>query len=247
MMTELTLAAAFLMGLLGSAHCIGMCGGISAALTVNGKPADGKQGGGCGQSSIGSRLLSYNLGRIITYTLLGAVAGFIGSYLASIGQSIELALRVFAGLMLIAMGLYLSQWWMGLSRIEKMGALVWKRIQPLTKGLLPASSPSKAFRLGMLWGFLPCGMVYSASSWAMATADPLYSALLMFSFGVGTLPAMLGVGFSGGAIFQWLKRKNTRHVISIVIILMGVQTALSPWFFANSDQHKGHQHMMMSN
>ena len=225
-MIELTLTSAVLIGLLGSTHCLGMCGGISAALSLNDQPARHLY------------VLTYNIGRLLTYTAIGALAGAFGAQLISASPQMALLLRTVAGLLLIAMGLYVSQLWMGLTRLEKAGAYLWRYIQPLTKPLLPVKNQAQALQLGILWGLLPCGLVYSTLSWALATGHWQQSALLMLAFGVGTLPAMLSMGLLNQQLLSRLRGKNFRVVAGVLIIAMGLATILIPV----SHQRGGHDH-----
>lgn len=215
-----------MLGLLGSSHCLGMCGGISAALGM------GSQSETQTQQLI--RLIAYNSGRISTYGLIGALAGFIGSQLM-IAPEAGLLLRVIAGLLLIAMGLYVGGWWLGLTRLEQLGAKLWRHIQPFSQKLLPVKNPSQALKLGMLWGLLPCGLVYSTLSWALAAADWGQSALLMIAFGLGTSPAMLATGFASQQVLNLLKKRGARMLAGSLIIAMGVITLWAPV------SHIGHQ------
>lgn len=170
-MTELLplLLSALVLGLLGGGHCIGMCGGLMGALTLA-IPAEQRQ------RRLGL-LLAYNLGRIASYGLAGLLIGAAGWTLAS-GPAAT-ALRLLAGLLLIAMGLYLAGWWSGLTRIEGIGRLLWRRLEPLARRLLPVRNAPRALLLGALWGWLPCGLVYSTLLWAASQGDALDSALLM--------------------------------------------------------------------
>ncbi len=183
-MTNITpYLSALMIGLLGSAHCIGMCGGITSALSLSIKDN--------GRHSSAIILLGYHLGRIGSYAMAGFIFGSLGWFLGDINESMQLALRWFAGGMLIAMGLYLSGLWKGLTAFEQAGGLLWQRIQPIATRLLPIQSFYGAYALGSLWGWLPCGMVYSTLSWSASHANPLSSALLMATFGLGTLPSVL--------------------------------------------------------
>ncbi len=234
-MTELSFLAAFSLGFLGSAHCLGMCGGVSNALGI------------AGDGGLPIKILSYNAGRILSYGLLGGLMGFVGESFVNWLPGATLLLRTLAGLLLIAMGLYLSQWWMGLTRLEKIGGLLWQRIQPLASSYIPVKTPLQALRLGMLWGFLPCGLVYSTLALALFAAAPLQSALLMLAFGFGTLPAMLFSGLMGQKILVSLRKKNYRVLASLAIIAMGLLTLLVPWWHlveghnhTDTDKHQHH-------
>lgn len=178
--------AVFLLGLLGGTHCVGMCGGIVSALSLQmprGRPA-------------WTIHLGYNLGRIASYTLAGAVMGTIGSIgmLLENLLPIQLALYLGANIMLIALGLYLT----GITRVlaypERAGQWLWRRIQPLTRRFLPPRSLAQAFPLGMLWGWLPCGLVYSVLVVALLSGSALRGATTLFAFGLGTLPNLLMAG-----------------------------------------------------
>lgn len=221
-MTELTLVSAFLIGLLGSTHCLGMCGGFAAAI-------------GHGQASP-LRVLVYNGGRLLTYGLIGALAGFAGAQVVQAAPQLSLVLRTVAGLLLIAMGLYVSQWWMGLTRLEILGTVIWRRVQPLTRGLIPIRHHWQALVVGALWGLLPCGLVYSTVSWAVATADWRDSALLMVAFGIGTLPAMMGVGFVNQAVLKRWRQGWVRQLAGSLIFVMGLWTIAMPWLHAGHGQ-----------
>lgn len=227
-MTELTLLGALIIGLLGSSHCVFMCGGLCAAVSTNAQ-GDKKD----------SHLLSYNLGRLTTYALLGAAFGLLGERLVEVAPQATVVLRSMAGLLLIAMGLYLTRWWMGLALLEKLGAKLFAPLQPLTKKLLPVDSHPKALLLGGVWGLLPCGLVYSTLSWSLAISDWRQSSLLMLAFGVGTLPAMLALGVSQKKMLAFLFQKEFRSMIGIAVIGMGLLTLSVPWmhFSTGHQQH----------
>ena len=225
-MNELSLITAFMLGLLGSSHCLGMCGGISAALGMSSQSAT--------QTQQLSRLIAYNSGRISTYGLIGALAGFIGSQLTIVPEA-GLLLRGIAGLLLIAMGLYVAGWWFGLTKLEQLGTKLWRHVQPFSQKLLPVKSSGQALKLGLLWGLLPCGLVYSTLSWALAAADWQQSALLMIAFGLGTSPAMLATGLASQQVLSLLKKRGARMLAGSLIIVMGVVTLWIPV------SHIGHQ------
>ena len=227
-MNELTLASAVVIGLLGSSHCLGMCGGLSSVLGVNANAGNR------------SRILSYNAGRLLTYTAIGALAGLLGEALLTTVPQAGVVMRTLAGLLIIAMGLYVSQLWMGLTQVEKIGAKLWRRVQPLTGKLLPINNHRQALLLGTLWGLLPCGLVYSTLSWSLASAQWQQSALLMLAFGVGTVPAMLATGFAGEKLLLRLRHPRFRSVAGLIIVLMGVATITTPVLHSEHSGH--HQH-----
>lgn len=219
-MTELLplLLSALILGLLGGGHCIGMCGGLMGALTLA-IPA--------GQRQRRLRLLlAYNAGRIASYALAGLLAGTAGWALGS-GPAATL-MRILAGLLLIAMGLYLAGWWSGLTRLESAGRLLWRHLEPLARRLLPVRSAPHALLLGALWGWLPCGLVYSTLLWAASQGNALDSAVLMLTFGLGTLPVLLATGLAAERLTALLRRRSIRLGGGLLVILFGLWTLPGP-------------------
>ncbi|WP_299196851.1 sulfite exporter TauE/SafE family protein [uncultured Amphritea sp.] len=216
-MTEpLSAFTALLLGLLGSAHCLGMCGGISSAVAMG---IDRKN-----QRPV-LLLLGFNVGRIASYTLAGALLGSIGWLIRS--PEVSLFLRSLAGVILIFMGLYVAQIWKALAYLEKQGNRLWRHIQPLSRKLLPVHNPMQALALGALWGWLPCGLVYSTLIWSATASDWKTSALLMACFGLGTVPAMLATGLLASQVQALLKNRSAQTVAGLLIILFGLYTI--PW------------------
>jgi sulfite exporter TauE/SafE len=204
----------FIMGLVSSAHCIGMCGGIMGALTIA-IPQDVKK-------SRWLILVAYNIGRIGSYALMGALAGLFAEQFSALGGGV--ILRVLAGTLLIAMGLYLADWWRGLTKLETLGRYIWVYIQPLGKGLMPVNNAFKALLLGGLWGWLPCGLVYSALAMAMTQPSSSLAAGAMLAFGLGTLPAVLAAGIAAQQLTRILQKRKLRVGLAIIIIAFGLWT-----------------------
>ncbi|WP_349976128.1 sulfite exporter TauE/SafE family protein [Pseudomonas sp. WHRI 8519] len=218
------LGSALVLGLLGGGHCLGMCGGLMGALTLAIPP-----------EQRGRRLrllLAYNVGRVLSYACAGLLLGLAGWAVAS--SPAALALRVVAALLLIAMGLYLAGWWSGLTRIEALGRGLWRRIQPVASRLLPVSSLPRALLLGALWGWLPCGLVYSTLLWAASQGNAGYSAALMLAFGLGTWPVLLATGLAAERVNTLLRRRSVRMAGGLLVILFGLWTLPGP-----------HQHWLM--
>lgn len=219
-MTDLLpqLISAFILGLLGGGHCLGMCGGLMGALTLAIPP-----------EQRGRRLrllLGYNLGRILSYATAGLLLGLGGWALAN--SPAATVLRVIAALLLIAMGLYLAGWWSGLTRIEALGKGLWRFIQPVTKRFMPVRGLPQAITLGALWGWLPCGLVYSTLLWAASQGDALDSALLMLAFGLGTWPVLLATGLAAERLTSLLRQRGVRIAGGLLIILFGFWTLPGP-------------------
>lgn len=230
---ELTFASAVIIGLLSSAHCLGMCGGIVAALNMGASVEPQR----APRSLFGYHLL-YNCGRIGSYLLVGLAAGGLGGELLHANPALG---RLIAAAFMIALGLYLANWWRGLARLESLGQHLWRRIQPLTQRLLPVRHPGQAFLLGLLWGWLPCGLVYAVVAWALTSGTALEGALLMFGFGIGTLPAMLLAGNSLQLLGGWVRSPRVRTAAGISIIAFGIYSGMS----ALNARH-GHDHLALS-
>jgi sulfite exporter TauE/SafE len=133
-------------------------------------------------------------------------------------------------LFLVLMGLYLAGWWNALSRVERFGGLLWRRIEPLGRGLLPVRSVHQGFALGLLWGWLPCGLVYSALVWTVAAGGALQGASLMFAFGLGTLPNLLLMGVAAAQIQRWVRNPAIRAIAGALVILFGLMLLYDAWF-----------------
>jgi len=137
-----------------------------------------------------------------------------------------------AALMMIALGLYLAGWWFGLSRLERLGGKVWSLLEPLGRGLLPVKTPLRALLLGSLWGWLPCGLVYSVLIWALAAGDPQTGALLLLSFGLGTLPNLLAMGLFANRLRRWVQLPWVRRLAGGLVLafgLLGLWRVLVAW------------------
>jgi sulfite exporter TauE/SafE len=214
------LFAAFLIGLLGGVHCAGMCGGIVGALTL-GLPESIRSS----HRRMFPYHVAYNVGRILSYTLAGALVGGLGQIISLSGvHSAQLALQLLAGLFLIALGLYLGGWWLGLAQVERTGALLWRRIEPLGRRFIPVQTPVQALVLGMVWGWLPCGLVYSVLVWALATGSIRDGAAIMLVFGLGTLPNLLAMGVFAAQLSRLVRSAWTRWAAGALVIAFGAYT-----------------------
>ncbi len=218
MLVETSYLAAFLVGLLGGVHCVGMCGGIVGALSF---------GLGEGHPSVRKKwpcLLAYNLARISSYTLAGFLLGGFSALAVNLVaiNRLQQGLLVLAGLFMVLLGLYLAGWWRLLARVEQAGGFFWKRIEPLGRRFLPVRRPAQAFALGLVWGWLPCGLVYSVLIWAIASGSAVSGAGLMLSFGMGTLPNLLAMGLFAGSLQRWVQKAWLRQLAGSLIMLFGL-------------------------
>ncbi len=236
-----TLTSVLLIGLLSSLHCLGMCGGIMGALSLS-LPADIRNS----RLHSGLYISAYNLGRISSYAMAGALAGAFGvEILNGLGLeqgSAHQLLRIAGVVFIVAIGLYLGGWFPQLIRLEKLGQPVWKKIQPLAHRLMPIKTPAQALLYGMLWGWLPCGLVYVVLLMSITAGSALQGALMMAAFGLGTLPSMLSAGVMSGWVRKLAQSARARQVVAIVLIVMALASLyLGDLYFAGEAEH-GHQH-----
>ena len=225
------LTASFITGFLGSAHCFGMCGGISGLFAVN--------------ASVTSlraqfpKAIAYNLGRILTYAIIGAAVAVLGKSAVASIPALMAPIRLASGALIIFVGLQLAFGWRILAPLENAGARLWKRIAPAAKGLVPVNTIPQALGLGLIWGWLPCGLVYSVLLLAATTAEPAGGGLVMIAFGLGTMPAMVATGVSASKLAQFMSGK--RVGAGLLIVLLGLATIAMPVMKLTGTQgHSGH-------
>ncbi len=212
-MIEFSLLAALLAGLLGGVHCVGMCGGIVAAFSFR---ADG--------STPPFRLhLAYNLGRVASYMVFGAVAGALGGSLKLTGlMPVQIGLYVLAQIVMVLLGLYLAGFNQWVLVFERAGGALWNRVRPLFQKLLPVKSLPQALLAGMVWGWLPCGLVYSVLVTALAAGSATSGAALMLAFGLGTLPNLLGMALFARQIQPFMQQLWVRRAAGLTVAGFGV-------------------------
>lgn len=222
---EIFILVAFSLGFASTFHCVGMCGGIIAALTI-GLPEEVRSN----RSRLLSYIAIYNLGRISSYTLVGILAGLISAALVHT-LSIEnghIILRALASTVLIIFGLQLSGLIPKMQALESIGAALWRRVQPLTKKFFPVRTLFRAFCFGLLWGWLPCGLVYTALLWASSSGDPVSAGMYMFAFGLGTLPGVMTSGVMSSTILKLSRIQNFRYGMAILMIILGFSLFFMP-------------------
>lgn len=209
--------AMFVAGLASGVHCFGMCGGIVAVFSsqrvipIRARSQWGRQ-------------LAFNLGRISTYAVAGAAAGALGNAAAYLAGALpaQTALYVLANVMLVLAGLYLAGAGWILRRLETLGAPLWRRLQPLAGRMLGASTPLEAYSAGLLWGWLPCGLVYGALAAAAFAGSPGAGAAAMLAFGLGTLPNLLAAGLLAERLRGWLAHRTARLAAGALVLGFGV-------------------------
>lgn len=232
MLETATFLSALVVGLIGTTHCAGMCGGIAGVLSI-----------GTESLPTGSRLLrvfAYNAGRIASYTAAGALAGAAGASLGGLlppDVARHVAMGVSAAFM-IMLALYMVGRGGLLVQLERLGGRLWQRLKPLGLRLLPARNTGQAFALGLVWGWLPCGLVYTALAWSLASGSAVRGAVLMLGFGLGTLPGLMTMGMAGSWLLAWRERPLVRYAAGLVLVGFAVTTL---WHgFGPASPHAGH-------
>lgn len=229
-MTWALFLAAFSMGLFGSPHCLGMCGGIVTAFGLSMQHvSDSKKNG---------LILTYHLGRLISYSLLGLIASVIG---VTIFQSImsNSAPRIVLGVVLVLIGLAM----LGLplfNQLEKFGMRFWQSLAPLRKKVFPIDSFGKALFAGLLWGFLPCGLVYGALMMAIAGNNIATGAALMFVFGLGTIPMLIATQKTVGMLQSSIKNFRLRQINGVIMMLSGLAVIFIPMMMHHNHNQGSH-------
>lgn len=234
-MTDLAtaLTAALIAGLLGSAHCLGMCAGISGLFAMHSSA-----------SGLRAQLplaITYNLGRLLSYAILGYAVAALGSRFVDVIPALAGPVRLIAGAVIILIGLQIAFDLRLLAFLERMGGAVWERISPVSRRLLPVNNVPRALALGLMWGLLPCGLVYSVLLVAAASGEAASGAFVMLAFGVGTTPAMLLTGLGAARLSLLMQQKRTRLGAGLLIVVLGIVTLAMPVFkIFSADEHQRH-------
>jgi sulfite exporter TauE/SafE len=212
---------AFVVGLLSALHCIGMCGAILGALTWSLSAETRARSG-----PLTAFLLAFNLGRIASYGVAGALFGWLGATLMADGARVWLydLLRLLAALAMVGIGLYLAGWFPRFAAVERLGEPLWRRIEPLGRRLLPVRTLGRATLYGAVWGWLPCGLVYTMLIGAPAQGGPWAGALYMTLFGAGTLPVLLLGGLLAGRLYRLGQDRRFQAATGLAVVLLGLST-----------------------
>jgi sulfite exporter TauE/SafE len=222
---EVTFISAFFVGLFSTLHCLGMCGGIVGALTFS-LPEHIRTN----RWRLLPYISAYNTGRITSYSVAGALAGGLGeNIIALLPQYGHMALQLFATLLMIGIGLYLAGWFPHFARIEQLGKPIWKKLEPISQKLIPVKSPLQAWLFGLVWGWLPCGLVYTALIWSTTASSAKDGALFMLAFGAGTLPTVMTAGILTGWFVRLSRSTYIRPVVGISVIILALITGYLGW------------------
>lgn len=214
-----SLYTAFILGLSSALHCLAMCGGIIGALTMSlREDLRGRR------QTLALYVGMFNAGRVASYSVAGALAGALGNTIVlSISPFYgHMALQWLAAAMMIGMGLYVAGWFHPLAKLERIGEPVWKLLEPAGRSLIPARSPLHALILGMVWGWLPCGLVYSTLIVSVSSGGALQGAVYMLVFGIGTLPSVVATGIIAGLMIRLSRLPYFKKAAGVTIIAMGV-------------------------
>ena len=211
-----------MMGLFSALHCVSMCGSIIGTLTLSLKPEIREQ-----KAQLLPFVISYNLGRISSYALAGLLAGVLHHVLAlPFGEGNgHRILQIVSALVMAGAGLHIAGWFSRFAYIEKAGARIWKHLEPYGHRLLPVQTRQQAFVFGMIWGWLPCGLVYASLALAATTGDVVRSGFTMLAFGLGTLPAAVGVGIMTNWMLRLSHMQRFRAIAGIMMIILAVLAA----------------------
>lgn len=211
-MVELSFLSAFLIGIAGSAHCTVMCGGVITGLSY----AIPKN------KSLLPYALSYNVGRICSYVVAGGFAGYLGQIASHEAQLGVVWLQLFGGLMLLLMAGYIGGWFFVLTKLEKLGQGIWHVIRPISKSFVPFKTPLHALPYGLIWGWLPCGLVYSTLSWSLSAGSLTSGAMVMLAFGLGTLPSTLSLSIFSREVLNFLSNPKAKQILAFLLMLFAL-------------------------
>lgn len=213
------IVAAFMMGFLGSPHCLGMCGGLVTAFGLS------MQGVSAGKKR--ALIAVYHFGRLLSYAMLGIVAGLIGTAVLEplmMGNSLP---RILLGLVLVLIGVAM----LGvplLNKLEKVGMKFWQWLAPLRQKIFPLTTFPRALTAGLLWGYLPCGLVYGALLMAVVGHDVATGAVLMFAFGLGTVPMLVATQETVGWLHKQIGKFRLRQLNGAIMVLSGLAVIVVP-------------------
>jgi hypothetical protein len=210
---------AFVVGVFSALHCIGMCGGIVGALSFS-LPDQTRRS----WARLTLFLLAYNTGRTASYAIAGALFGSFGGVLLDAGlrSSLHGGLRWLAAVVVVGIGLYIAGWFPRITLVERFGEPVWRRLEPFGRRLLPIRTLPRAFLYGSIWGWLPCGLVYTMLISAPAQGGAMAGALYMALFGLGTLPVMVATGLAAGRLYRFAGDERLRVASGLSVVALGL-------------------------
>jgi sulfite exporter TauE/SafE len=229
-MEMITLWAAFIAGVAGSGHCFAMCGGMAGAFGLRARHQLGNN------ASVLMHTSLYHGGRIGGYAIAGALCGLFGNTLNALLNLARLSatLRIASGVLMLLIAARILIRWNGLAWLERQGARFWARIQPIATRQLSGTHTLNAVAVGFLWGWLPCGLVYSMLLFATTSATTVQGASIMIAFGIGTLPSMLTSSLFAAQLQNLLKHSFAKMLSGVALAGFGI------WMIVGALQHSGH-------
>lgn len=240
-----TFFSAILIGLFSTLHCVGMCGGIMGALTFS-LPQEVRQA----RPRLFGYLLLYNTGRLTSYVIAGALFGTLGHRLFRLisPEHGYFALQLIAAAVMCAMGFYLAGWFPRFAQVERIGIPIWRRLEPLGRRLLPVKTPVQALLYGLVWGWLPCGLVYSALLLSLGLGSAPAGAGFMLAFGLGTLPGVVGIGAFSHYLARVQRAPLFRQFAGILLIVLALAGLLFPhWLHMTTPFHSEQEALECTN
>jgi sulfite exporter TauE/SafE len=221
---EYSLLFALTVGFFSTLHCLGMCGGIIGALSFS-LPEHVRNN----RWRFIPYLMAYNTGRILSYAVAGALIGYLGmTVFTNLSPKYgHVVLQWVAAAFMIAIGLYLAGWFPRFALVENLGKPLWRKLEPLGQRLLPVKSPAQALLFGLVWGWLPCGLVYAAIVYAAASGGAVNGALFMAFFGLGTLPTVLSAGILAHWVARLSRMPQVKRGAGVFIIFLAVLTLVA--------------------
>lgn len=213
-MPDISLFMLFLAGFLGGVHCAAMCGPLTGAFIFQ-----------LPEKTARIPLVSaMNIGRIASYSFIGFLLGLLGQIGIGLDSThiLRYALLILAQIILLLMGLYLAGAASWIVRVESLGKPLWRRLNPLLGKFLPVRSVGGALAVGALWGWLPCGLVYSASTYALGSGSAVRGALIMLCFGLGTLPNLMAMGWFAAESKKFFQKKMLRIIVGCLMTAWAV-------------------------
>lgn len=229
----ISLSAAFVAGIAGSAHCFAMCGSLAGAFGMRARAIGVSTGGAFGNA------LSYHVGRLGGYSIAGAICGLLGATLQAVLDLARIGswLRIASGILLLLIALRMLSPWNPLGWLETLGAKFWRGLQPLTQKTSTLNGRAQALALGFLWGWLPCGLVYSMLLFAALSGNALHGGGILLAFGLGTLPAMLTSTVLASHVQRLLRNRWPRFASGLLLLLLG---AWMIWISLPAAEHAHH-------
>lgn len=226
------LLIAFTIGLSSTGHCIAMCGGISSALS------SGIQNPETSQRIL--RLIAFHMGRISCYALIGLVAGILLNGVVNVSKTAMIYTHTLALVMVLLSGLYILGVNPLLKKVEEKLAFIWRALQPITAKFIAMENLSQAYAMGFIWGFLPCGMIYSTVLWSSTASHNWQASILMLAFGLGTMPALLLLNFGHQQVVHAFRRYHINKALGLLLIAYALISLLMKFDALN----KPHQHTL---